>query len=81
VAHRKPAELAGGMNQAVGIARALAISPSLLLTDEPFRALDALTRGTLQDEMARLVSDTQQTAFIIPMTRTRRSCWRTASCS
>ncbi|MES2712766.1 MAG: ABC transporter ATP-binding protein [Pseudomonadota bacterium] len=64
-ADKKPSQLSGGMKQRVGIARALAIAPKMLLMDEPFSALDALTRGALQDEVARLVSEADQTAFMI----------------
>lgn len=63
--HKKPSELSGGMKQRVGIARAFAIQPKMLLLDEPFGALDALTRGTIQDELVSIVQATHQTVFMI----------------
>lgn len=63
--HRFPHELSGGQRQRVGVARALASGPELLLLDEPFGALDALTRMRLQKEFAALVRDLGKTAVFV----------------
>jgi nitrate/nitrite transport system ATP-binding protein len=62
---KKPAALSGGMKQRVGLARAFSVKPRILLLDEPFAQIDALTRGTIQEELVRMWTETGITIFMV----------------
>jgi nitrate/nitrite transport system ATP-binding protein len=63
--HKRPKELSGGMKQRVAVARSLAMNPEMIIMDEPLGALDALTRGNLQDEILNIWSKSKRTALLI----------------
>ena len=63
--NKRPAELSGGMRQRVGLARAFAVGPRILLLDEPFAQIDALTRGVIQEELVRMWLETGTTIFMV----------------
>ncbi len=63
--HKRPAALSGGMRQRVGLARAFAVQPKVLLLDEPFAQIDALTRGAIQEELVRMWTATKSTVFMV----------------
>ena len=63
--NKRPSELSGGMRQRVGLARAFCVEPRMLLLDEPFAQIDALTRGVIQEELVRMWQDTGTTIFMV----------------
>ena len=63
--NKRPNELSGGMRQRVAVARALSMKPEMIIMDEPLSALDALTRGNLQDEILNIWGKDQRTALLI----------------
>ncbi len=63
--NKKPSSLSGGMRQRVGLARAFSVSPRILLLDEPFAQIDALTRGVIQNELVRMWQETGITVFMV----------------
>lgn len=78
---RYPRELSGGQKQRVGVARALAADPSVMLMDEPFGAIDPITRGRLQDEFLRILRNLRKTIVFVThdMDEAIRSAWAIAS--